>query len=73
MSVKFWHLLLLFYINFHPDLLFLPALQNLKDASAVQVRSSSSQPVSQGYSDCLVILKVVTCQVIFQGPEQVVI
>jgi hypothetical protein len=52
---------------------FLRALQNLKNASAVEVRSSSSQPASHGFLDCLVSPVVVTSQVIFQGPEQVVI
>jgi hypothetical protein len=73
MSVKSKHLLLLSYkisILIHA---FLPALQNLKNASAVEVRSSSSQPASHGFLDCLVSLIVVTSQVIFQGPEQVVV
>jgi hypothetical protein len=51
---------------------FLPALQKLKDASAVEVRSISTQPASHGFLDCLVSFVVVTSQVIFQGPEQVV-
>jgi hypothetical protein len=37
------YLLLLFYISF-PIYAFLPALQNLQDASATGVRSSSSPP-----------------------------
>jgi hypothetical protein len=73
MSVKSRHLLLLLYKISFPIYAFLPALQNLKDASAVQVRSSSSQPASHGFMDCLVSLVVVTSQVIFQGPEQVVV
>jgi hypothetical protein len=52
---------------------FLPALQNLKDASAVVVGCSSLQPASHGFLDCFVRLVVVTSQVIFQGPEQVVV
>jgi hypothetical protein len=50
---------------------FLPVLQNLNNASAVEVRSSSSQPASHGFPNCLVSLVVVTSRVIFQGPEQV--
>jgi hypothetical protein len=73
MSVKSRHLLLLFYKISIPIYAFLPALQNRKDASAAEVRSSSSQPASHGFLDCLVILVVVTSQVIFQGPEQVVV
>jgi hypothetical protein len=52
---------------------FLPALQNLKVTSAVEVLSSSSQPASHVFLDCLVSLVVVTSQVIFQGPIQVVV
>jgi hypothetical protein len=48
-------------------------LQNLKNASAVEVRSSSSQPASHGFLDCLLSVVVVTSQVIFKGPEQVVV
>jgi hypothetical protein len=51
----------------------LPALQNLKNASAVEVRSSFSQPASHGFLDCLVSLVMVNSQVIFQGTEQVVV
>jgi hypothetical protein len=39
-----------------PICAFLPALQNLKNASALEVRSSSSQPASHGFLDCLVSL-----------------
>jgi hypothetical protein len=67
------NLLLLLYKISIPIYAFLPALQNLKDASAAEVRSSSSQPASHGFLDCLVSLVVVTSQVIFQGPEQVVV
>jgi hypothetical protein len=56
-----------------PSYAFLPALHNLKDACAVEVRSSSSQPASHGFLDCLVCLVVVTSQVIFQGPEKMVV
>jgi hypothetical protein len=66
-------LLLLLFKILIPIYGFLPALQNLKDASAVQVRSSSSQPASHGFLDCLVSLVVVTSQVICQGPEQAVV
>jgi len=72
-SVKSRHLLLLFNKLPIPIYAFLPVLQNLKDASAVEVRSSSSQPASHGFLDCLVSLVVVTSQVIFQGPEQVAV
>jgi hypothetical protein len=65
MSVKSKHLLLLLYKISIPIYAFLPALQNLKDASAVEVRSSSSQPASHGFLHCLVSLVVVTSQVIF--------
>jgi hypothetical protein len=50
-----------------------PALQNFKDTSAVKVRSSSSQPASHGFVDCLFSLVAVTSQMIFQGIEQVVV
>jgi hypothetical protein len=40
MSIKFRHILLLFYKISIPIFAFLPALQNLKDASVVEVRSS---------------------------------
>jgi hypothetical protein len=73
MAVKSRHLLLLFYKISIPIYAFLPALQNLKNASAVEVCSSSSQPASHGFLDCLVSLVVVISQVIFQGPEQVVV
>jgi hypothetical protein len=73
MSVKFRHLLLLFYKIPIPIYAFLPAMQNLKNVSAVEVRSSSSQPASHGFLDCLVSLVVVTSQVILQGSEQVAI
>jgi hypothetical protein len=73
MSVKYGHLLLLFYRISIPIYAFLPALQNLKDASAVEACSSSWQPASHSFLDCLVSLAVVTSQAIFQGPEQVVV
>jgi hypothetical protein len=73
MPVKSRHLLLLFCKIFIPIYAFLPALQDLKDASVVEVRFSPSQPASHGFLNCLVSLVVVTCQVIFQGPEQVVV
>jgi hypothetical protein len=73
MSVKSRHLLLLFYKISIPIYAFLPALQNLKNVSAVEIRSSSSQPALHGFLDCLVSLVMVTSQVIFQGPEQVVV
>jgi hypothetical protein len=67
--VKSRHLLLLFYKISIPIYAFLPALQNLKYASMVEVRSSSSQPASHGFLDCLVSPVMVTSQ----GPEQVVV
>jgi hypothetical protein len=73
MAVKSRHLLLLLYKISIPIYAFLPALQNLKNASAVEVRSSSSQSASHDFLDCLVSLVVVTSQVIFQGPEKVVV
>jgi hypothetical protein len=73
MSVKSWHRLLLLYRTSFPIYAFLPAMQNLKNASAVEVRSSPSQPASRGFLDCLVSLVVVTSQVIFQGGDQVVV
>jgi hypothetical protein len=73
MSVKSRHLLLLFYKISIPIYAFLPALQNLKIASAGKVLSSSSQPASHGFLDCLVSLVVVISQAIFQGPKQVVV
>jgi len=75
MSVKSRHLLLLFfyYKITIPICVFLPALQNLKDASVVEVHSSSSQPALHSFLDCLISLVVVTSQVFFQGPKQVVV
>jgi hypothetical protein len=74
MPLKSKHRLLLFYKISLYIYAFLLALQDLKNASAViKVRSSSSQPASHGFLDCLVSLVVVTSQVIFQGPEQVVV
>jgi hypothetical protein len=73
MSVKYRHLLLLLYKISIPIYAFPPASQNLKDASAIEVRSSSSQSASHGFLGGLVSLVVVTSQMIFQGPEQVVI
>jgi hypothetical protein len=73
MSVKSRQLLLLSYKISIPIYAFLPEFQNLKNASAVEVRSSSSQPATHGFLNCLVSLVVVTSQVIFQGPEQVAI
>jgi len=73
MSVKSRHFLLLFYKISITIYTFLPALGNLKDASAAEIRSTSSQQTSHGFLDCLVSLIVVTSQVIFQGPEQVVV
>jgi hypothetical protein len=73
MLIKPRHLLLLFYKVSIPIYAFLPALQNLKNASALEVRSSSSQPASHSFRDCLVSVVVVTSQVIFQGSEQVVV
>jgi hypothetical protein len=66
MSVKSRKLLLLSYKISIPIFTFLPALQNLKNASAVEVSSSSSQPTSHGFQDCLVNLVVVTSQGFFQ-------
>jgi len=66
------HILLLFYKMSIPIYVFLPALLNFKDASAVDVCSSSLQPLSHGFLDC-VRLVVVTSQTIFQGLEQVVV
>jgi hypothetical protein len=48
-------------------------LRDIKNACAVEVLSSYLQPASHGFLDCLVILTVVTCQVTFQGPEQMVV
>jgi hypothetical protein len=73
MLVKSRHLLLLFYKISFPIYAFLPALQNLKDTSAAEIRSSSSQPASHGFLDCLVSLVAVTSQVIFNGPKKMVI
>jgi hypothetical protein len=73
MLLKSSHLLLLFYKTSIPIYAFLPELQNLKNASAVDFRSSYSQLASHGFLHCLVSFVVVTSQVIFQGPEQVVV
>jgi hypothetical protein len=61
-SVKSKHLSLLFYKIFAPIYAFLPALQNLKYASSIEVRSSSSQPASHGFLNCFVSLLKVTSQ-----------
>jgi hypothetical protein len=55
--------------NLLPDLSSLPALQNRKNACAVGVSTSSSQPASHGFLDCLVILVVVTSHAILRGSE----
>jgi hypothetical protein len=73
MSVKSMRHLLLIYKTSIPIYSFLPALQNLKNAFAVVVHSSPSQPASHGFLNCLVSLIVVTSQVNFQAPEQVVV
>jgi len=70
-SAKFGHLSLLFYKIFIPIYAFLIALRNTKNVPAVEVRFSSSQPASYGFLDCLVILVVVTSQMTFQRPENV--
>jgi hypothetical protein len=70
-AVKSRHLLLLFNKISILIYAFLPVLQNLKDASVVEVHSSSLQPASHDLLDCLVSLTVVTSQVIFQGTKQV--
>jgi hypothetical protein len=71
--IKSRHILSLLYEISIPIYAFLPASQNRKHASAVRVRSSSSQPASHGFLNCLVSPVVVTSQLIFQGPEQVVV
>jgi hypothetical protein len=48
---------------------FLPLLRYLKNAFAIEVHSSFSEPASYGFLDCLVSLVMVTSQAIFQGPE----
>jgi hypothetical protein len=73
LSVNSVHLLLLFHQISILIYAFLPALQNLKNAYAVEVRSSSSQPASHGFQDCHVSLVVVKSQVVSQGPEQVAV
>jgi hypothetical protein len=70
MSVKSTHVLLPFYKISIPFFAVLTELQNLKNPSAVEVRSSFPQPASHGFLDCLVSLVVVSSQVIFQGPEK---
>jgi len=70
MSVKYGHLLLLFYKISNPIYAFLPALLNLNDASAVEVRSSYLQPALHSFLECLLSVVVVTCQVIFKGPNK---
>jgi hypothetical protein len=62
MSIKCRHLLLLFYKISIPICVFLSALQNLKNASAVEISSRSSQPASHGFLVCFVSLLVVTSQ-----------
>jgi hypothetical protein len=70
MSIKSRHLLLLFFKISILIYAYPPALQIVKDNSAVEVRSNSSQPASHGFLNCLVSLIEVTSQVIFQGSEQ---
>jgi hypothetical protein len=72
MSVKPRHLLLLFCKISVPYQCISARVADVKTASAVEVRSSSSQPASHGFMDSPVSLVVVTSEVIFQGPEQVV-
>jgi len=72
MSVKSRHLLLLLYKTSILFYAFPPVLQYLKDASTLEVCFNSSQPTSHGFLDCLINLRVVTSQVSFQGPQQVV-
>jgi len=67
MSVKSRHLSLLFYKISIPIYAFLLELQNLKDASVIEIRFSSSQLAV----DCFVSLVVVTSQVIYKEPQQV--
>jgi hypothetical protein len=57
-----------FYKIAIPIYAFLPALQNLQDASAAEDRSVSSR-----LPGLPLILEVVTSRVIFQGPEQMVV
>jgi hypothetical protein len=66
MSIKSGLLLLLFYKISIPIYAFLPVLQKLKDASAVEVNSSSSQPALHGFLDCISLV-VVTSQMIFRS------
>jgi hypothetical protein len=73
MSVKSRHFLLRFYKISIPICGFLLAFLNLNDVAAVEVRSSSWQPPSHGFLDCLASLVVVTFQVIFQWTKQVVV
>jgi len=72
MSVKSRHLLLLFYKISTLIYAFLPALQNIKDASVVEVCSSSLQPTPHSFLDCISLV-VVTSQVFFQEPKPVVV
>jgi len=69
MLVKSRHLLLLFCKI--STLIY--ALKNLKNACVVEVCPSSSQPALHSFLDSLFSLIVVISQVIFQGPEQVVV
>jgi hypothetical protein len=72
MSVRSRYLFLFFYKISIPIYALLQALQNLKHVCG-RVRSSSSQPASHSFLDCLVSLVVVTFQGIFEEPEQVVV
>jgi len=56
MSVKSRQILLLFYKISILIYVFLPALQKLKDASAVEVCCSSSQTALHSFLDCLISL-----------------
>jgi hypothetical protein len=69
LSVKSRHHSLIFYKISIPIYAFLPALRNPKDASAIEILSTSSQPASHGFLDCSVILVMVTSQVNLQGPR----
>jgi hypothetical protein len=60
----------LFYKIPNPIYAFLTALQNLINASAVEVLSSSWQPASHGFLDCLFSLVMVTSQMLLQGPNK---
>jgi len=70
----YWHLLLLFFKISIPTYAFLPSSQNIKRCPwGTKPIPDPRNQLPHGFLNCLVSLVVMTSQVIFQGPEQVVV